>query len=101
MKRLALVLFAASGLSGQDALEIIRRSVERDWTDFEARKAYIYQQRSELREYGRDGKISTRRSETKEILVFGGRPAERLIARNDKPLPESEAYPERRKFDKE
>ena len=91
----------AAALRGQDPLEIVRRSVERDWTDFEGRKNYIYQERREFREYNKDGQVGNQRSETKEILILGGRPAERVVARNDRPLPDREARHEQQKFERE
>lgn len=48
MKSLTLALLAAVSLSGQDPQEIVRHSTERDWTDFESRKDYLYQQRREF-----------------------------------------------------
>src|SRR5579863_1835932 len=86
MKSLALALLAAVSLSGQNPLEIVRHSMERDWTDFEARKDYVYQQHREFREYAKDGTVGSRGSETKEILTVAGRPFERRTARNDGPL---------------
>jgi hypothetical protein len=99
--RFALLLLAAASLRGQDPAEIIRRSVERDWTDFESRKNYTYQQRYEFRELNAEGKIANHHSETKEIVVLGGRPTERLIARNDQKLGEREARREQQKLDRE
>src|SRR5579863_1311498 len=101
MKSLALALLAAVSLSGQNPLEIVRHSMERDWTDFEARKDYVYQQHREFREYAKDGTVGSRRSETKEIVIVAGRPFERLIARNDRPLVDKEARREQEKFDHE
>lgn len=101
MKPLALGCFAASALFSQDPLEIVSRSVERDWTDFASRKDYTYQERYELREYKRNGRVGSRRSETKEVLILGDRPYERLIARNDEPLSEIDARRERQKLDRE
>jgi hypothetical protein len=98
---LALTLVAAISLRAQDPLDIVRRSVERDWTDFESRKDYIYHQHREFREYSKDGSVSNRRSETKELLVVAGRPFERLIARNDQPLTDREARREQQTFDRE
>ena len=84
-----------------DAGEIVRRSVERDWTDYESRKNYTYQQRTEFRQYSRDGALATRRSETHEIMILGGRPYERLTARDDRPLPARQASKEQTKLDEE
>lgn len=84
-----------------DPLEIVRRSVDRDWTDFESRKNYTYQERSESRRYGRNRTATRVRSETSEILILGGRPYERLTARDDKPLSAREERREQAKLDSE
>lgn len=84
-----------------DAAEIVRRSVERDWTDFESRKNYTYQERTEFRQFKGDGKLASSKSETNEILILGGRPYERLIARNDRALGEREARKQQEKLDQE
>jgi len=84
-----------------DPIEIVRRSVERDWTDFESRKNYTYQEHSEFRRYARSGATAKVRSETNEILILGGRPYERLTARNAKPLSAREERREQAKLDTE
>lgn len=81
-----MALGAAAQERAPDAADIVRRSVERDWTDFASRQNYTYQERAEFRQLKGDGKLASSRSETREILVLGGRPYERLIARNDRPL---------------
>ncbi len=95
------LLAAANGLRAQDALDIVRRSVERDWTDFASVKDYTYQERAEFRQYGKDGKLSGDRSETHEILILGRRPYEKLIARNGRPLAANDARKEQEKLDRE
>jgi hypothetical protein len=99
------ILLVALGAPAQeparDALEIVRRSVERDWTDFESRKNYTYQERSEFRQFGRNGKVAKTRSETDEILILDGRPYERLTARDDNPLSPREERREQAKLDNE
>jgi hypothetical protein len=101
----AAVLLVALSASAQDRaldpVEIVRRSVERDWTDFESRKNYTYLERVEFRQYARDGKLDSSRSETREILILAGRPYERLTARNDRPLPAREASKQQQKLDEE
>jgi len=98
-------LLAALGAPAQehapDPVEIVRRSVERDWTDYESRKNYTYQERSELRQYARNGALGRVRSETHEILILGGRPYERLTERDDKPLSAGEERREQSKLDHE
>ena len=110
MKRLALALWAASGLWGPtlfgqapphpDALEIVRHSIDRDWTDFDSRKDYTYQQRFEQRDMTREGRAGHARSETREILILGDWPYERLTARDDKPLSKKETHREQQKLDR-
>src|SRR5262245_29923725 len=78
----------------QDAADIVRRSVDRDWTDFSSRQNYTYEERSQFRQYSRDGKPTKIREETNEILIFGGRPYERLIARDGRTLSEHETQKE-------
>jgi hypothetical protein len=98
------VLVALSALAqgpAPDPLDIVRRSVDRDWTDFDSRKNYTYQERSEFRQYGRNGAAAKVRSETNEILILGGRPYERLTARDDKPLSAREQRREQAKLDNE
>jgi hypothetical protein len=97
----AIGLFAGVGLHAQDPLEIVRRSVARDWTDYASVKDYTYRERIDFRRYGKDGKLSSSRTETHEILILGDRPYERLIARNDRPLSESESRKEEEKLDRE
>ena len=87
--------------SGQDPLQIVRRSVERDWTDYASVKNYTYNERTDIRRFAADGKIASERTETHEILILGERPYEKLIARDDRPLSESETRKEQEKLDKE
>src|SRR4051812_32224136 len=98
---LLLALSAPAQEPAPDPLEIVRRSVDRDWTDFESRKNYTYQERSEFRQYARAGGATKVRSETNEILILGGRPYERLIERDDKPLSAREEHRQQAKLDRE
>lgn len=102
---IAGVLLVARGAPAQehapDTLDIVRRSVERDWTDYESRKNYTYDERIEFRQYSRDGRLANSRSETNEILILAGRPYERLTARDDRPLPERETRKQQQKLDEE
>ena len=70
--RIALLLCTVVPLHAQepDANAIVRRSMERDWTDFASQRDYVYQERTEFRDYDRSGKLRNKRSETSEILVL-------------------------------
>jgi len=98
---LAVGVFPISVVRAQEPIEIVRRSLDRDWTDFESRKNYTYVQHAELRSAGRGGRFTRERSETNEILILAGRPYERLIARNGQALSEKDARKEQEKLDKE
>ncbi len=99
--RFPIFLLVAMAAFAQDANEIIRRATDRDFTNFENRKNYTYQERTEVRQYNGKGQLSKTDVETNEVLVLEGQPYERLIARNDKPLSPKDAAKEQRKLDKE
>ncbi|MBZ5605863.1 MAG: hypothetical protein LAO79_26490 [Acidobacteriia bacterium] len=101
MRRLAIALFAVLPAYPQDALEIVRKSLDRDIANFEHLKNYTYQQREEDREYDKAGALKKTESETTEVLILGGRPYEKRIARDDKPLSEKDARKEQEEMDKE
>jgi len=97
----AILIFLGSAFAqAQDPVEIIRRSVDRDFNNFERLKNYTYQEREENREFDGDGKVRKTEVETREILILGGRPYGRVIARDDKPLPEKDVRKEKEKMDR-
>lgn len=98
---LFLALNTALILCAQDANEIIRRSVDRDATNFERFKNYTFLERIEDRRYGRNGKLGSKEIQTYEFMVLGGRPYGKLVQRDDKPLSAKEARKEQEKLDKE
>lgn len=99
--RALIPLLMASAALAQDASEIIRRSTERDFTNFENRKDYTYLERMEFRQYNPKGKLIKTENQTNEIMVLEGQPYERLVARNDKPLSAKDAANQERKLDQE
>ena len=99
--RFPIFVLIASAAFAQDANEIMRRATGRDFTNFENRKNYTYQERTEVRMYDGKGKLAKTEVETHEILILEGQPYERLIARNDKPLSEKDVEKEQKKLDKE
>jgi len=101
MARFSIFLLAALPAFPQDALEIVRKSLDRDIANFEHLKNYTYRQREVDRTFSKDGKLNKTESETTEVLILGGRPYEKLIERNDKPLSEKEARKEQEAMDKE
>lgn len=98
---IASFLLVAPLALAQDANEIVRRASDRDFTNFESRKNYTYQERQEVREFNSKGKLTKTEIETHEILILQGQPYEKLIARNDQPLSERDAQKEQKKLDNE
>jgi len=98
---LFLAINTALVVCAQDAADIIRRSVERDATNFERFRNYTFLERVEERRYGRNGNLSSKEIQTFEFMVLGGRPYGKLVERDDKPLPEKEARKEQEKVDRE
>ena len=96
-----LAINTALVVCAQDAADIIRRSVERDATNFERFKNYTFLERVEERRYGRSGNLSSKEVQTYEFMVLGGRPYGKLVERDDKTLPAKEVRKEQEKLDKE
>ena len=100
-KAVLLALSVSCLVCAQDATDIIRRSVERDATNFERFKNYTFLERVEERRYGRNGNLSSKEIQTYEFMVLSGRPYGKLVERDDKSLPAKEASKELEKADKE
>ncbi len=97
---LAASIFAPAALC-QDPIEIIRKSTERDSTNYERLKNYIYLERAETHEYGKDGTVNSSHSRVSEIMTLSGQTHRRLLARDDKALSPVEAHRERERLDRE
>ena len=99
-----LFLIAAtllSPLQAQDPTEIVKKSLDRDASNFERSKNYTYIARQEEREFEASGKVKSAESQTYDLSILGGRRYERLVAKNDKPLSEKEQKQEQEKLDRE
>lgn len=81
---LAWVVLAA------DPREIVRKAVEQDDRATQLANDFAYQQRQEIRELDRSGKIKNQRTLTWEVTPLEGSPYKRLVARDDHPLPDAE-----------
>ena len=88
-------------LYGQNAADIMKRSIDRDFDNFEQQKNYTYQEHEQDRQFDAKGAVTKTETETSEILILGGRPYEKVVAKNGKPLSEKEARKEQDKMDRE
>lgn len=95
------MLVSASCLHAQDALEIVRRSVNHDQANWERAKNYTYVVRSTMRERDSDGKVKKEEREAEEIFILYGEPYEKKIEKDGKPLSSEEQRKEQQKFEKE
>lgn len=80
---------------------IVRKSLEKDSFNFDRAKDYTYVQRIENRQLTASGTVAKVESSTYDVLIIGGRPYRKLIASNDRPLPERKARDVQSNFDKE
>jgi hypothetical protein len=99
MRLAFLSILAITPAWSQDAVDIIRKSIEHDRSNFERRKDYTYVEREETRELDSNGKPRKTESNTHEILILAGRPYEHLIARNDQPLSPEETRKQQERMD--
>src|SRR5271157_3035633 len=101
MLRVAAAAVLLVPLHAQDALDIVRKSLDRDANNYERSKNYTYLARQEERELDGSGKVKSAESQTYDISILAGRRYERLVAENDKPLPAKEQKKEQEKLDHE
>lgn len=101
VRTLLCALLAVSPLWGQDAREIVKRSVDRDARNFERFKDYTFQQHSQQKRFDKKGKVESTESELNDVLILSGRFYYRLLEKDGKPLSAKEAQKEQEKLDKE
>jgi hypothetical protein len=101
MRLWILAACAAAVVCGQDATNIMKRSIDRDFDNFEQQKNYTYQQHQQDREFDAKGSVTKTETETSEVLILGGRPYEKVVEKNGKPLSENDARKEQEKMDRE
>ena len=84
----------------QDAREIVRRSVELDQVNWLRMADYTWVVSSRERHFDPHGRVTSDSREAWETLILDGRPLERLIERDGKPLPADEQRKQQQKLDK-
>jgi hypothetical protein len=70
--------------------ELMKRCQEADDRNAEMERNYVFEQRTEDRTVNSKGEVTHRESETFDTILTGGRPYQRLVAKNDIPLSEAE-----------
>jgi hypothetical protein len=103
---LCLVAIAQCAYGLQDTLteaqirDLIRNSADKDVENTKRKQDYTYIRRDEERKLDKKGKVKSSESRTYEIMILAGEHAEKLIAKDDKPLSDKEAKKEDEKIQK-
>jgi hypothetical protein len=97
---LALLALPASAQTEPDVLAIVRKSVERDWSNYSRARDYTYVQRAETRKLDGKGAVTGVESKTWDVIMIGERPYRKLIAEDDKQLDEKQTRKAAEEFEK-
>lgn len=87
-------------LYGQDAREIVRKSVELDQVNWMRMRDYTWVARETERSLDNRGEVKSEKSRKWETLILYGEPHRRMLARDGKPLAADEQIREQAKLDK-
>jgi hypothetical protein len=91
---------ASGNVPPEQTRELLRRVADKDIENEKRLRDYTYIQREEQYHLDGHGQVKKIQSRTSEILEIYGEPVERLIAKDDKPLPESDTRKEDDKIQK-
>jgi hypothetical protein len=89
----------ASTLLGQDAREIVRKSVELDQSNWQRMKDYTWIARQTDRDLDSNGRVRSEKTEEWETVVIYGEPHHRMLERDGKPLSAQDQRKEQAKLD--
>ncbi|HYL38141.1 MAG TPA: hypothetical protein VEV17_19650 [Bryobacteraceae bacterium] len=95
-----LSLLAGAGVRGQDAREIIRKSVELDQVNWRRMKDYTWTAKEIERHLDSAGRVKSESSDVWETVILFGEPHRRKLEHDGKPLPPAEQNREQEKLDK-
>jgi hypothetical protein len=91
----------ASGVVPQEQIrELLRYAQEKEFDNEKRRRDYTYVEREEEHKLDGSGQVKKVETRTWEVLQVYGEEVERLISKDDKPLPENEAKKEEEKIQK-
>jgi len=90
----------APSLSDDQIRELIRQTAEKDMVNDKQQRDYTYIQREEQHKLDGKGEVKSTETKTSEIMEIYGEQVERLIAKDDKPLPDKDAKKEEEKIQK-
>jgi hypothetical protein len=91
---------SAPSLSQDQIRDLIRQTAANDMENDKRQRDYTYIQREEQHHLDGKGQVKSTETKTSEVLEIYGEQVERLIAKDDKPLPEKDAKKEEEKIQK-
>jgi hypothetical protein len=91
---------AAPQLSPDQIRALIRQVADKDIENDKKQNDYTYIQREEEHKLDGKGEVKSSESKTEEIMVLYGEQVRRLIAKDDKPLPEKDVAKEEERIQK-
>ena len=91
---------AAAPLSQEQIRALIRQVADKDIQNDKKQNDYTYIQREEEHRLDGKGEVKSSESKTREVMVLYGEQVQRLIAKDDKPLPEKDAAKEEERIRK-
>jgi hypothetical protein len=91
---------APAELSQEQIRALIRQVADKDIENDKKQGDYTYIQREEEHRLDGKGQVKSSESKTEEIMVLYGEQVQRLIAKNDKPLPEKDTAKEEERIRK-
>jgi hypothetical protein len=101
MRRILLrSVFCAIPAFCQDAREIVRKSVELDQLNWQRRADYTWVMATRERHFDGQNRVTSDHEEAWETLVLDGRPYNRAIEKDHKPLPPADQKKEQERLDR-
>ena len=97
---MALAIAAFAAAQTPDARAIVEHSVTAGEENWKVARNYTFLQRTEERRLDSRGNVKSKEVKTYDITLLEGSPYERLVARDDHPLPPAEEKKEQQKLDK-
>src|ERR1700686_2458588 len=100
MMRPAVLIFSAVALCGQDARDIVRKSVELDQANWLTMKNYTWTAKETERNLDSKGNVKSEDTSRWETVILYGEPFRRMLERHGKPLSPDEQRKDREKLDR-
>ncbi len=91
---------ASATLSPEQIRDLIRRAADRDMENDKQQRNYTYTERMEEHRLDGSGRVKSTEIKTYDVMELYGEQVQRLIARDDKPLPPKDASKEEDKIQK-